>query len=84
MTGDEEAIKDTTHHMYFTQEPPRKEMQFEHMMFLVQICCHFGIFLMEISTPLLKQVRSSRIFLTFYKTETVVKRQKMPRKTCHS
>lgn len=32
----------------------------------IQICCHFGIFLEEISTQLLKQVQSSRIFLTFY------------------
>ena len=34
MTGDEEAVKDTTHHMYITQEPLRKKMQFEQMMFL--------------------------------------------------
>lgn len=32
----------------------------------IQIYCHFGIFLEEISTQLLKQVQSSRIFLTFY------------------
>ena len=81
MTGDEEAIKDTTHHMCITQEPLRKEMQFEHMVFYKRFFETFkyaAIFLKEISTQLLKQVQSSRIFLTFNKLKLYLKGKK-----CH-
>ena len=89
MTGDEEAIEDTTYHMCITQEPLRKEMQFEHMVFLECFLKHSNLlpFWHFSGGNFNTTTETSAEFENFsyiLRTETVVKRQKMPRNMCHS